>query len=164
MVGPFPSSRTPLLLLTLLGMAVVSSGFPPTRLHPLERISSSPFGQEVSKLARWEMLYPSFSLRDWSIQMMSPPEFADPKTKPQLMGSDSWVPMSQSQAEALTEEVELDKSWPTDSPPRMGNDEKRNIVVADDAAFRQRSRLLTAMERQKWLNSYMQKLLVVDSP
>ncbi|XP_074873989.1 tuberoinfundibular peptide of 39 residues [Carettochelys insculpta] len=39
---------------------------------------------------------------------------------------------------------------------------KRNIVVADDAAFRERSKLLTAMERQKWLNAYMQKLLVVN--
>lgn len=40
---------------------------------------------------------------------------------------------------------------------------KRNMVVADDAAFREKSKLLTSMERQKWLNSYMQKLLVVNS-
>lgn len=40
---------------------------------------------------------------------------------------------------------------------------KRNMVVADDAAFREKSKLLASMERQKWLNSYMQKLLVVNS-
>lgn len=40
---------------------------------------------------------------------------------------------------------------------------KRNLVVADDAAFREKSKMLTSMERQKWLNSYMQKLLVVNS-
>uniref|UniRef100_A0A670ZI56 Tuberoinfundibular peptide of 39 residues n=1 Tax=Pseudonaja textilis TaxID=8673 RepID=A0A670ZI56_PSETE len=40
---------------------------------------------------------------------------------------------------------------------------KRSIVVADDAAFREKSKMLTAMERQKWLNSYMQKFLVVNS-
>lgn len=40
---------------------------------------------------------------------------------------------------------------------------KRNMVVADDAAFREKSKMLTSMERQKWLNSYMQKLLVVNS-
>lgn len=39
---------------------------------------------------------------------------------------------------------------------------KRNMVVADDAAFREKSKLLTSMERQKWLNSYMHKLLVVN--
>lgn len=44
-----------------------------------------------------------------------------------------------------------------------GWDGKRSIVVADDAAFREKSKMLTAMERQKWLNSYMQKLLVVNS-
>ena len=55
----------------------------------------------------------------------------------------------------------MDKGWPAEwshGPPG-----KRNMVVADDAAFREKSKLLTAMERQKWLNSYMQKLLVVNT-
>ncbi|XP_036405079.1 tuberoinfundibular peptide of 39 residues [Megalops cyprinoides] len=166
MVHLLPSPRSSLLLLTLLGMSVVSSGFPLPRLRPLEssRLASPPISQDVSKLAQWEVLYPSFSLRDWSIQMMSPPEFSAPKPKAELVADDTWLPMSQSQTEALTEESELGKNWPSDSSPRAGNEEKRNIVVADDAAFRQKSKLLTAMERQKWLNSYMQKLLVVNSP
>uniref|UniRef100_A0A8C4WIF3 Tuberoinfundibular peptide of 39 residues n=1 Tax=Gopherus evgoodei TaxID=1825980 RepID=A0A8C4WIF3_9SAUR len=49
---------------------------------------------------------------------------------------------------------------PAELAPGWGG--KRSIVVADDAAFRERSKMLTAMERQKWLNSYMQKLLVVN--
>ncbi|XP_056682275.1 tuberoinfundibular peptide of 39 residues [Monodelphis domestica] len=39
---------------------------------------------------------------------------------------------------------------------------QRRLVVADDAAFRERARLLAALERRRWLNSYMQKLLVVS--
>uniref|UniRef100_A0A8C8RH74 Tuberoinfundibular peptide of 39 residues n=1 Tax=Pelusios castaneus TaxID=367368 RepID=A0A8C8RH74_9SAUR len=50
----------------------------------------------------------------------------------------------------------------TELAPAPGWSGKRSIVVADDAAFRERSKMLTAMERQKWLNSYMQKLLVVN--
>lgn len=37
------------------------------------------------------------------------------------------------------------------------------MAVADDAAFREKSKLLTSVERQKWLNSFMHKLLVVKS-
>uniref|UniRef100_A0A8C3SF40 Tuberoinfundibular peptide of 39 residues n=1 Tax=Chelydra serpentina TaxID=8475 RepID=A0A8C3SF40_CHESE len=51
---------------------------------------------------------------------------------------------------------------PAELAPAPGWGGKRSIVVADDAAFRERSKMLTAMERQKWLNSYMQKLLVVN--
>ncbi|XP_028928724.1 tuberoinfundibular peptide of 39 residues [Ornithorhynchus anatinus] len=40
---------------------------------------------------------------------------------------------------------------------------KRSLVVADDTVFRERAKLLTAMERQKWLNSYMQKMLLVNA-
>ncbi|MBN3292618.1 TIP39 protein, partial [Polypterus senegalus] len=57
----------------------------------------------------------------------------------------------------------MTKKWPWDWSENVANLEKRNIVVADDAAFREKSKLLTAMERQKWLNSYIQKLLVVNS-
>lgn len=52
--------------------------------------------------------------------------------------------------------------WPSEWSQGPGM-VKRNMVVADDAAFREKSKLLTSMERQKWLNSYMQKLLVVNS-
>nr|XP_033816026.1 tuberoinfundibular peptide of 39 residues [Geotrypetes seraphini]XP_033816027.1 tuberoinfundibular peptide of 39 residues [Geotrypetes seraphini]XP_033816028.1 tuberoinfundibular peptide of 39 residues [Geotrypetes seraphini] len=47
-------------------------------------------------------------------------------------------------------------------PRKLEVGKRRSIVVADDAAFREKSRLLTAMERKKWLNAYMQKLLVVN--
>lgn len=88
--------------------------------------------------------------------MLSSPDFGGAEQLP----VDEWVPLSQSQMEE-----KLMKGWPGDwqQPRQVGNQEKRNIVVADDAAFREKSKLLTAMERQKWLNSYMQKLLVVNS-
>lgn len=57
----------------------------------------------------------------------------------------------------------MEGAWPAEwSSPGAGM-AKRDLVVADDAAFREKSKLLTSMERQKWLNSYMQKLLVVNS-
>lgn len=88
--------------------------------------------------------------------MLSSPDFAGAETKTEPV--DEWIPLSQSQMEE-----KLMKGWPGDWQQRAGNQAKRNIVVADDAAFREKSKLLTAMERQKWLNSYMQKLLVVNS-
>nr|7F16_P Chain P, Tuberoinfundibular peptide of 39 residues [Homo sapiens] len=39
-----------------------------------------------------------------------------------------------------------------------------SLALADDAAFRERARLLAALERRHWLNSYMHKLLVLDAP
>lgn len=58
----------------------------------------------------------------------------------------------------------VERAWPADwSSQGAAGLVKRNMVVADDAAFREKSKLLTSMERQKWLNSYMQKLLVVNS-
>eukprot|EP00062_Callorhinchus_milii_P024362 gi/632984184/ref/XP_007909014.1/ PREDICTED: tuberoinfundibular peptide of 39 residues [Callorhinchus milii] len=45
--------------------------------------------------------------------------------------------------------------------PGVGGDGgKRSVVVADDVAFRENSKFLTAMERQKWLNSIIRKLVV----
>ncbi|XP_045387139.1 tuberoinfundibular peptide of 39 residues [Lemur catta] len=41
---------------------------------------------------------------------------------------------------------------------------QRSLALADDAAFRERARLLAALERRHWLNSYMHKLLVLDAP
>lgn len=57
----------------------------------------------------------------------------------------------------------MERAWPAEWSSRGAGMVKRNMVVADDAAFRERSKLLTSIERQKWLNSYMQKLLVVHS-
>ncbi|XP_029982948.1 tuberoinfundibular peptide of 39 residues [Sphaeramia orbicularis] len=131
-----------LLLLCILGMTLVTTGFPQTRL-PLSDDSEEP------KRDDWDTLFPSISLRDWSVQMSSPGFRANTKTG---MMRGAWL-FAPERAEASVERL-----W---SPPDVGMI-KRN-VVADDAAFREKSRLLTSMERQKWLNSYMQKLLVVNS-
>ncbi|KAM8788073.1 tuberoinfundibular peptide of 39 residues [Rhynchonycteris naso] len=40
---------------------------------------------------------------------------------------------------------------------------RRSLAPADDAAFRERARMLAALERRHWLNSYMHKLLVLDA-
>ncbi|XP_045712143.1 tuberoinfundibular peptide of 39 residues [Phyllostomus hastatus] len=40
---------------------------------------------------------------------------------------------------------------------------RRTLALADDAAFRERARMLAALERRHWLNSYMHKLLVLDA-
>lgn len=90
--------------------------------------------------------------------MLTAPDFGAAKAGAEQLVGDDWLPLSQSQMEE-----ELVKSWPGDWASQLGHQQKRNIVVADDAAFREKSKLLTAMERQKWLNSYMQKLLVVNS-
>ncbi|XP_030400896.1 tuberoinfundibular peptide of 39 residues [Gopherus evgoodei] len=87
----------------------------------------------------WDLQLPSISLQDWSLRML-PREGRSRKSR-------LWSGPSQ--------EVP-----PAELAPGWGG--KRSIVVADDAAFRERSKMLTAMERQKWLNSYMQKLLVVN--
>ncbi|XP_048831346.1 tuberoinfundibular peptide of 39 residues [Brienomyrus brachyistius] len=149
MAGLVLPPRLSVLLLALLCMTLASSGFP-LRYSP-------PIGQEDSKMAQWEVLYPSISLLDWSLQMMAGPEFANSKAKPGLVADKPWLPMGQSHVE------DIKKSWSSDWSSQAGHEGKRNIVVADDAAFREKSKLLTAMERQKWLNSYMQKLLVVNS-
>uniref|UniRef100_A0A8C7TDR3 Tuberoinfundibular peptide of 39 residues n=1 Tax=Oncorhynchus mykiss TaxID=8022 RepID=A0A8C7TDR3_ONCMY len=93
----------------------------------------------------WEGLWPSISLRDWSMQM-SAPDFGAAKSKAELLG-EQWLPMvGPSQMDE-----DMAKGWLGDwSLQGSNNEEKRNIVVADDA-------------RKKWLNSYMQKLLVVNS-
>ncbi|XP_017564275.1 tuberoinfundibular peptide of 39 residues [Pygocentrus nattereri] len=150
-------TRPTLLLTVLMSIILVTSAFPQPHLQPLPR-NSPLVGQDDSKQEQWEVLYPSISLRDWSIQMLSAPDFGEGKPRTGQLGVNEWSPLSQSQVEE-----NLEKGWPADWPQRTSNQEKRNIVVADDAAFREKSKLLTAMERQKWLNSYMQKLLVVNS-
>ncbi|KAG9268462.1 tuberoinfundibular peptide of 39 residues [Astyanax mexicanus] len=149
-------TRPTLLLIVLMTLILATSAFPQPRLQPLPR-NSPPAGPDNSKQEQWEVLYPSISLRDWSIQMLSAPDFGGAKSRTEQLGLEEWNPLSQSPVEE-----NLVKAWPVDWSQRMGNQEKRNIVVADDAAFREKSKLLTAMERQKWLNSYMQKLLVVN--
>ncbi|KAM3595216.1 uncharacterized protein V6R79_020162 [Siganus canaliculatus] len=131
-------------------MTSVTSGFPQPR-HTLRH----PDDSVEPKQDDWDVLFPSISLRDWSIHMMSSPSLtgtADTKTG--LM-REAWL-LAPQRAEASVE-----RAWPNEwSSQDMV---KRNMVVADDAAFREKSKLLTSMERQKWLNSYMQKLLVVNS-
>ncbi|KAJ7990855.1 hypothetical protein DPEC_G00291240 [Dallia pectoralis] len=156
-LAPPPTSRQALLLLTLMGMTLMTSGFPQPLFRSVHR-GSSPSDPE-DKREGWEVLYPSISLRNWSMQMMSAPDFGAAKSKEDLLG-EQWLPM----VGQLQMDRDMDKGWLGDWAPRgSNNEEKRNIVVADDAAFREKSKLLTAMERQKWLNSYMQKLLVVNS-
>ncbi|XP_065427184.1 tuberoinfundibular peptide of 39 residues [Chrysemys picta bellii] len=87
----------------------------------------------------WDLQLPSITLQDWSLRMLS----GEGRSRKSRL----WSGPSQ--------EVP-----PAELAPGWGG--KRSIVVADDAAFRERSKMLTAMERQKWLNSYMQKLLVVN--
>ncbi|KAM5236894.1 tuberoinfundibular peptide of 39 residues [Ctenodactylus gundi] len=55
----------------------------------------------------------------------------------------------------------------TPGPARAGTAaaaSRRSLALADDAAFRERARLLAALERRHWLNSYMQKLLLLTAP
>uniref|UniRef100_UPI0037E97D16 tuberoinfundibular peptide of 39 residues n=1 Tax=Semicossyphus pulcher TaxID=241346 RepID=UPI0037E97D16 len=144
--------RMSFLLLCILGMTLLTSGFPHTRLH-----LRSPDDSEEPKRDDWDVLFPSISLRDWSIQMMSAPSVgAAANSKAGLM-REAWL-FGPERAEASDE-----RAWPADWSSQGGGLVKRNMVVADDAAFREKSKLLTSMERQKWLNSYMQKLLVVNS-
>ncbi|KAM9355027.1 tuberoinfundibular peptide of 39 residues [Pholidichthys leucotaenia] len=150
MSPPPVSSRLSLLI---LGMISMTSSFPQPQL-PLRSSDDS----EGQKRDGWDVLFPSISLRDWNIQMMSAPSLraAAQKTQTGLM-REPWVFGPEAS------ETSVEGAWPTEwSSPGAGM-AKRNMVVADDAAFREKSKFLTSMERQKWLNSYMQKLLVVNS-
>ncbi|XP_056282008.1 tuberoinfundibular peptide of 39 residues [Pseudoliparis swirei] len=140
--------RMSFLLLCILGLTLVISGFPQPRL--LRRSEDS----EEPKRDDWEVIFPSISLRDWSIQMVSAPSLgADSKAR--LMKG-TWL-FAPEKAEASAA-----RAWPGEWLSQGAGMVKRNMV-ADDAAFREKSKLFTSMERQKWLNSYMQKLLVVNS-
>ncbi|XP_070777114.1 tuberoinfundibular peptide of 39 residues [Enoplosus armatus] len=144
--------RLSFLLLCILGTTLLTSGFPQPPL-PLR----SPDDSDGPKRDVWDVLFPSISLRDWSIQMMSAPGLgAATDSKAGLM-REAWL-FAPERAEASVE-----RAWPAEWSSQGAGMVKRNMVVADDAAFREKSKLLTSMERQKWLNSYMQKLLVVNS-
>nr|XP_019940149.1 PREDICTED: tuberoinfundibular peptide of 39 residues isoform X4 [Paralichthys olivaceus] len=145
-------TRMSFLLLCILGMTLVTSGFPQPRL-PLRSADNSVGTKRHDR----DILYPSISLRDWSIQMMSTPSLgAAADSKAGLM-KEAWL------FDPERTEAGIEKVWPAEWSSQGAGMVKRNMVVADDAAFREKSKLLTSMERQKWLNSYMQKLLVVNS-
>ncbi|XP_008301211.1 tuberoinfundibular peptide of 39 residues [Stegastes partitus] len=145
-------SRMSFMLLCVLGMTLVTSGFPQPRL-PLRR----PEDSEEHKRDDLDVLFPSISLRDWSIHMMSAPSLrAAADSKAGLM-REAWL------FDPERAEERVKGAWPAEWSPQGAGLVKRNMVVADDVAFREKSKLLTSMERQKWLNSYMQKLLVVNS-
>ncbi|XP_017290321.1 tuberoinfundibular peptide of 39 residues [Kryptolebias marmoratus] len=153
-MSEFPARlRSSLLLLCILGMTSVTSGFPQARLR-----LRSPDDPEEVKRDDWDVLFPSISLHDWDIQMMAaaPGLRAAADAKTGLM-REAWL-FGPERTAASVEGV-----WPADWASDGARLLKRNMVVADDAAFREKSKLLTSMERQKWLNSYMQKLLVVNS-
>ncbi|XP_026212034.1 tuberoinfundibular peptide of 39 residues [Anabas testudineus] len=143
---------TSFLLLCILSTTLVTSGFPQARL-PLR----NPDESEEPKGGDWDVLFPSISLRDWSIQMMSPPSLREAANSKAGLMREAWL-YAPERAEAS-----MEKAWPAEWLSQGSGMVKRNMVVADDAAFREKSKLLTSMERQKWLNSYMQKLLVVNS-
>ncbi|XP_022048205.1 tuberoinfundibular peptide of 39 residues [Acanthochromis polyacanthus] len=143
-------SRMSFLLLCILGMTLVTSGFPQPRL-PVR----SPDDSEEAKRDDWDVLFPSISLRDWSIHMMPAPSLRAAANSKLLR--EAWL------FDPERAKGSVDGLWPSEWSSEGAGLMKRNMVVADDAAFREKSKLLTSMERQKWLNSYMQKLLVVNS-
>ncbi|XP_031643461.1 tuberoinfundibular peptide of 39 residues [Oncorhynchus kisutch] len=120
-----------------MAITLVSSSYPQPRRRP---IHISP-GDPGDKREDWEVLWPSILLRDWSMQMMSAPDFGAAKSKAELLG-EQWLPMvGQSQMDE-----DMAKGWLGDwALQGSNNEEKRNIVVADDAAFREKSKLLTAI-------------------
>ncbi|XP_062992951.1 tuberoinfundibular peptide of 39 residues [Elgaria multicarinata webbii] len=113
-------------------------------------------------LLPWGTHLPSIMLHDWSLKWMSSdvtaPQDEEKEDGGQNRKSLLWGSMRQEASSPRDPKVAL---YPASWVPGWGG--KRSIVVADDAAFREKSKLLTAMQRQKWLNSYMQKLLVVNS-
>ncbi|XP_024284391.1 tuberoinfundibular peptide of 39 residues [Oncorhynchus tshawytscha] len=122
-----------------MAITLVSSSYPQPRRRPIH-IGTSP-GDPGDKREDWEVLWPFISLRDRSKQMMSAPDFGAAKSKAELLG-EQWLPMvGQSQMDE-----DMAKGWLGDwALQGSNNEEKRNIVVADDAAFREKSKLLTAI-------------------
>ncbi|XP_029972593.1 tuberoinfundibular peptide of 39 residues [Salarias fasciatus] len=140
--------RLSYLLLCILGMTLVTSGFPRPR-PPLR----NPHDSDGLKRDDWDIGFPSTSLHDWSVHVMAAPGVRAPADSRARLRSEAWLFAPE------TAEVSVEGPWSSQGAGAM----KRNIGVADDAAFREKSKLLTSMERQKWLNTYMQKLLVVNA-
>ncbi|XP_067876058.1 tuberoinfundibular peptide of 39 residues-like [Heterodontus francisci] len=124
---------------------------------------------------------PSASLHDWGIEMMS--SFRTLKGLPVKDSGSWWIPAltrrgwfakfpvdsrhGNGQSHRALEDragltgLILGKSWSSDwLEPSTNEEVKRSIVVADDVAFREKSKFLTAMQRQKWLNSVMRQLVI----
>ncbi|XP_063797725.1 tuberoinfundibular peptide of 39 residues [Pseudophryne corroboree] len=178
------AERSFLLITVLLGYSIVfsSPAIIPTIRNPSriwkrdlseQSISNKELNSFLSRPDSWSHQIPSITLHDWGIKMLSsdvlsndPSEEATRKLIMQPIARQMLFSSNDVPKKMLPEDAELNRVlteqrwlpvWPTNEM------EKRSIVVADDAAFRERSKMLTAMERQKWLNSYMQKLLVVNS-
>uniref|UniRef100_A0ACB8EVB6 Uncharacterized protein n=1 Tax=Sphaerodactylus townsendi TaxID=933632 RepID=A0ACB8EVB6_9SAUR len=104
----------------------------------------------------WGSRIPSLTLHDWKLKWTSSDVTAPRRERKDGKGQDKKSPQ-----EALPLEGPEIAFFPLSWVQRWGG--KRSLAVADDAAFREKSKMLTAMERQKWLNSYIQKFLVVNS-
>ncbi|XP_077170370.1 parathyroid hormone 2 isoform X2 [Paroedura picta] len=110
-------------------------------------------------LVPWGSRVPSITLRDWSLKWTSS-GLAAPQHEEEGQNQKSrpWGPTRQEVPPPEGLKMALfPQSWV------QGWGGKRSLVVADDAAFREKSKMLAALERQKWLNSYMQKFLMVNS-
>ncbi|XP_060110989.1 tuberoinfundibular peptide of 39 residues [Heteronotia binoei] len=131
--------------------------------HDVSQNPSTESGVNLkAPLVPWGSRIPSITLRDWSLKWTSSdvtaPQHEEKDDKGQNRKSRPWDPVRQEDAPSERLKMALlPRSW------MQGWGGKRSLVVADDAAFREKSKMLTAMERQKWLNSYIQKFLVVNS-
>uniref|UniRef100_UPI00398F2F6B tuberoinfundibular peptide of 39 residues n=1 Tax=Pristiophorus japonicus TaxID=55135 RepID=UPI00398F2F6B len=128
--------------------------------------------------AGWD---PSVSLPDWDSEKIS--SFLALKGLPAKDSGSWWLPSLRRQAwfsklpveprndgdqshNALGDgagltRITLGKSWSSDwLEPNTNEEVKRSIVVADDVAFREKSKFLTVKQRQKWLNSVMRQLVI----
>ncbi|XP_028677652.1 tuberoinfundibular peptide of 39 residues [Erpetoichthys calabaricus] len=157
--------RSKLLFKAFLLSALLCLGNTVPHLRSLDSYSS-PLATDDNEASRFQpgfdFPYPSISLRDWRVRMVSSSELPGQKSKLVALPPRFW-PSNDQLESSFSSNSGMTKKWPWDWSENVANLEKRNIVVADDAAFREKSKLLTAMERQKWLNSYIQKLLVVNS-
>ncbi|XP_068195361.1 tuberoinfundibular peptide of 39 residues [Antennarius striatus] len=134
------------MLLCILGMTLVTSGFPQPRL-PLRR-------PDTVEPDDWVVLSPPISRRDWHIQTVSAPHLRGAANSRTGVTKTEWM-FDPQRTETRLQSPDV---WSQGSAVV-----RRNMEVADDAAFREKSKLLTSMERQKWLNSYIHKLQVVHS-
>ncbi|OCT73120.1 tuberoinfundibular peptide of 39 residues-like [Xenopus laevis] len=177
------SRRTFLPITILVGYCIVlsSTAIIPTLQNRLRKrdlsdqtLSNKQLNPFLPRPGSWDNQLPSITLHDWSLKMLTsdvlpngPPEdrgqrlLVQPATRQILFGSNDVSKKGLPDIHRLNSGI-VDQRWLPGWPTNEELD-KRSIVVADDAAFREKSKMLTAMERQKWLNSYMQKLLVVNS-
>ncbi|XP_014344274.2 tuberoinfundibular peptide of 39 residues [Latimeria chalumnae] len=145
--------------------------------------STKDVGELLPRLSTWDLQFPIITLHDWSIKLMSsgsapkgtPTKPANRKSHHQPISRRDWLPSNLIATgrklghslvigkEAGLSRAALGRSWPS-SWSEGEEEEKRGVVVAaDDDAFREKIKMMTSIERQKWLNSYMQKLLVFNS-